>query len=509
MALISPMFRNVGLLALTLALASVGASTDEEHAANALATVKLMKTQGLDNNSCLDLANGSLKDVNDEVSTNNKLLGALNTGYECSAKGQKEVAAAQKSLDDAKATAKSVNSAVDKASAAIPVIVMPSISVLVSMGGSCDSVYKSDAYTNAAAAVITTTAAKVTADAAVVSYTNALKAAQDAANLAASQCRCDDKSKLDAQWAIASNKDIAATQASSWTQAQNILCALNGKSPCKFAAAPVLAKPALSPDTLSEACVGSLPFGVWKEQDDKATAEAAAKEVVQKETDTKEQSAKESSVKAKEQGDKESVEKAAAEAAAKKESESKENADKADKSEKEKKESEAKEDAQKETDKKEVDAKSVLESAAKEKSAKESAETAAKDAQNEANTKASDNETAEKAVANETAEKAAEKAAADAVTETAGKEVDSKLQAEAETKTETAEKAVSNETAEKAAPEEATPAPAAEEAAGVPAPEEATPAPAAEGDYVVSAPEEATPAPAASVQEADGAPAPE
>jgi len=241
------------LVCLVLALA-LAAAVEEDGLANAYETIKLMQSQGLGADACQALADSSIKDVNSAKGTTQSFLNTLDTGATCAQRGQKEVAAATQSLNDATNAASNAKSALDKASAVVPVVTIPSTAALMGMQGSCDFIYGSDTVKNANAALITAQATKTQADAQVVSYTTALKAAQDAASAAAKQCRCDAKSKLESEWTIASDPTNAATQKSSWDQAQNILCALNAKSPCNAPAVPTVVKPTLSADTQAENC---------------------------------------------------------------------------------------------------------------------------------------------------------------------------------------------------------------------------------------------------------------
>jgi len=246
------MLRTIVCLALALALA---AAVEEDGLANAHDTIKLMKSQGLGADACQALAESSIQDVNSAKGTTQSFLNTLDTGATCAQRGQKEVAAAKQSLNDATNAASHAKSALDNASAVVPVITIPSVATLMGMRETCDFIYGSDAVKNANAALVTAQVTKTQADAQVVSYTTALKAAQDAASAAAKQCRCDAKSKLESEWTIASDPTNAATQKSSWDQAQNILCALNAKSPCNAPAVPTLVKPILSADTQAENCI--------------------------------------------------------------------------------------------------------------------------------------------------------------------------------------------------------------------------------------------------------------
>jgi len=255
------MRRNIVFLALALALVS---AVEENAFGEALATIKLMKSQGLGANECQALADSSLKAVNGDKDTSQTLLNSLSTGSECAQSGQTEVAAATQNLNDATDAATKAKSALDKANAVVPAIVVPSTSALMSMGESCDFFYKSDAFILGKAAVTTAQAKKTNADAQVVSYAAALQAAKDAATKMAKKCRCDAKTNLASQWAIVSNPTSAASQKSEWDKAQNILCALSGKSPCNAPAVPTVVKRTLSADTEAETCNPAVVYYKYK-----------------------------------------------------------------------------------------------------------------------------------------------------------------------------------------------------------------------------------------------------
>ena len=255
------MLRTIVCLALTLALA---AAAVEDGIVNALETIKLMESQGIGADACQALAESSIKDASSANANTQSFLNSLDTGATCAQHGQKEIAAATQNLNDAINAATNAKSALDEANTAVPDVKIPSITLIMSMKGSRDFIYDyiygSDAVKNADAAIVTAQVTKTQADAQVVPLTTALKAAEDAANAAAKLCRCNAKSALESQWTIASDPGNAAIRKSSWEQAQNILCALNAKSPCNAPAVPTLVKPTLSADTQAQLCDGSTPW---------------------------------------------------------------------------------------------------------------------------------------------------------------------------------------------------------------------------------------------------------
>jgi len=246
------MLRNIVCLALALAFVR---AAEEDASVNALATIELMKSQGLDESACTALANDAIKSINSSQSTNSKLLIDLKLGSDCAAASQTDVTAARKSLDDATTAATAAAEALTKANAVVPNIVVPSIAALVSIGSTCDF-YKSDAVTGPMGVMNGAKSAKDKADEKVVSLTTALKDATIAAENALKTCRCAAKKELETTWTTVTDPTKIATDKSGWDQAQNLLCALNKKSPCDAPVLPTLSKPALSAEVAAQVCDG-------------------------------------------------------------------------------------------------------------------------------------------------------------------------------------------------------------------------------------------------------------
>lgn len=262
---------NVVFLALAFALAIAVKGSPSQDLADAHDAVKLMQSQGAGADACQALAESSINDVNSDVASNTALLNVLSTGAECAQKGQNEVKSAQNNLNTAQNDQDKAKSDLSSANAVTPSVTVPSMSALMTMGDTCDFLFKSDAYENAAAAILNAQNVKIGVDSRVSRFTSDLSAAQVAAKAAASKCRCDARAKLESQWSIVSNPKTAADRAASWTQAQNILCALQNKATCIFPAVPTMTKPVLTADTMAESCVSAPKYlGCYRDTETRA-----------------------------------------------------------------------------------------------------------------------------------------------------------------------------------------------------------------------------------------------
>ena len=285
------MLRTVVCLAFALSLVF---AVEEDHIAGAHETIKLMKSQGADANACNDLAQSSIKDVNNAFDSNQAQLNALSTGSECSPNAERDsgVAAAQKVVDDTTAAQTTAQANLDAAKNVVPQIQTPSVYALsLNSGKTCDWAY-STSYQTANAAMtdaqttLTKSTAAVTASQASLANTKATSARQ------AKACQCNVVATSDKIWATVSAAGPKNDRATSWTKSQNILCALSGTSPCTFPPVPEATRPALSPDTAAVA--------------DTCRAEAIAAEQGQKEQVQKdEQSTKQEQANKQEQATKE------------------------------------------------------------------------------------------------------------------------------------------------------------------------------------------------------------
>lgn len=179
---------------------------------------------GKDQGACADLAAATIKEVQNEVATQQKILDSLDTGSDCPNKGQAAVDAAQSSLDQAN---KDKTDAEAAAASAVntPVSIAPkSLSGLTP--GNCAPFFTDPAYVAAVAARDAAKAAAAQAAGAVPGAQAGLKAAQDAQKEAIKECQCAVRAAYEKAWAAtnANNDENAKV----FTKGEHMKCVLAG-----------------------------------------------------------------------------------------------------------------------------------------------------------------------------------------------------------------------------------------------------------------------------------------
>merc|ERR1711988_1529839 len=179
--------------------------------AEAKATVESMIQAGKDEGACADLAAASIKEVEDAVDSNQKILDGLDTGADCPNKGQSAVDAAQSALDNAQNEKQSADAAA--AAAASASVDFGSVPLSSLTPGQCDVFFNGAAYTSAVATKESTANAAIQAGAAVTAAEAGLKAAQEAQQDAIAECQCAAKKAYEAAWEAANANNDANDKA--------------------------------------------------------------------------------------------------------------------------------------------------------------------------------------------------------------------------------------------------------------------------------------------------------
>lgn len=234
-------------------LVQVGVTAAED----AKATVDALMKSGKDQGACADLAASTIKEVNDSVDAQQKILDSLDTGADCGKQGQGPVDAANQAITDAQKAKSDADSGLASAhSAPVQFAAVPLDNL---SEGQCSVFFDDVAYT---AAKQTLDAAQKAADeaaGAVTAAQSALTAAQDEQAKAIENCRCAAKKGLENAWEAATANNDSNQKA--YAKGKHMECVLAGTSPaeCQVGDIPAVTKPnldadAMAVDTKSESC---------------------------------------------------------------------------------------------------------------------------------------------------------------------------------------------------------------------------------------------------------------
>merc|ERR1740138_213627 len=165
---------------------------------------------GKDQGACADLAAATIKEVQDEVATQQKILDSLDTGADCPNKGQAAVDSAQSTLDQANKDKTDADAAASSAANAPMNIAPKPLSGLTP--GECAPFFSDPAYV-----------------AAVAAAQAGLKAAQDAQQEAIKECQCAVRAAYNKAWAAANDNNDQNTKV--FTKGEHMKCVLDGTPP--------------------------------------------------------------------------------------------------------------------------------------------------------------------------------------------------------------------------------------------------------------------------------------
>jgi hypothetical protein len=223
----------------------------------AKATVQSMITAGKDEGACADLAAATIKEVEDSVDGQQKMLDSLDTGADCPNKGQDAVDAAQGALDQANKDKEDADAAAATAANADVNFGPKPLSGLTP--GNCESFFSDPAYTSAKAAEESAKQAATQAAGAVSTAEAGLKAAQDAQKAAIAECQCAAKKGYEDAWEAANSNNAANEKA--YTKGKHMACVLAGTPPadCDVGAIPKVTAITLAAGTQDANCEAPTP----------------------------------------------------------------------------------------------------------------------------------------------------------------------------------------------------------------------------------------------------------
>lgn len=244
--------RVVILLALSVAATALPfeESLVEVHA-EAQAEVNSLLAAGKSDKECKSLAKLDIKQVEDTVKKQNKILKALDDGKDCANEGQAAVKAAEKALKGAKKDLKNANAEEENA------LTKP-LKYEVKFGAVKDQacvVQKSDSlFTDAKIAYDKAVKAHEKAKGAKgIAETN-LKNAKDQAKKDVHACLCKTQKAHNEAWRIATEGNAERQKA--FAKGKHMLCVLGGKSlsKCPAAKAPTPKKPKMRKEVAAAKC---------------------------------------------------------------------------------------------------------------------------------------------------------------------------------------------------------------------------------------------------------------
>jgi len=222
-------FLTVALaLPATTPFQEVGATTaGYDAAADAKDTVAVLLQEGKDEGACASLADASIKEVEDSVSSAQKILDALDTGADCHKEGQAAVDQAQTALDNAKQAAADADAAAAKA-ASTPVKFNP-VPFSSLKEGVCDTFFSDPHYLQAKQEAKAAKDAATKAAGAVTAAETALTAAKKAQEEAVAKCQNDVRCAYDKAWTAANEQNESNEKV--YTKGKHMKCVLDGTPP--------------------------------------------------------------------------------------------------------------------------------------------------------------------------------------------------------------------------------------------------------------------------------------
>ena len=227
------------------------------------AFVQAMTNSGGTEQDCRDFASNTISEITTTVQSQQGLLDAFDTGAGCASEGQGLVTVAQAGLTRAQVALATAEGAAATALAAMntacEVDVNFDIPLDIILQSSCYETARVPAYVTAQSDCDSARSVKATADAAVVAADSHVDAAQslldeavaEAARLM-SECYCRVQTQQADAWGAATA--ASSTHAADWTQAHQILCAVDQSSSCTVPPTPTLTQPQVHSGMQDEQC---------------------------------------------------------------------------------------------------------------------------------------------------------------------------------------------------------------------------------------------------------------
>merc|ERR1711871_1809059 len=217
-----------------------------------------MLQEGKDEGACASLASATIKEVEDGVAGQQKILNALDTGASCPSEGQAGVDAAQNSLNSATSALSDAQKAFNDANAA-PVSVGPQAFSSL-QEGNCAFFFSDPAYASAKEAFKTAKDQLEKAKGAKASAETALATAKEAQKKAIRECQCDVRSAYNKAWKAANTNNDENEKA--YTKGKHMKCVLEGTPPasCSVGSIPKVTAITLDSGVPAEACAKHVSY---------------------------------------------------------------------------------------------------------------------------------------------------------------------------------------------------------------------------------------------------------
>lgn len=210
--------------------------------AAARASINELLQSGQDENACEELANQTIKQVEDTVNGEQKMLDELDDGSACPSLGQDAVDGAQKIFDDATKAKEDADEAHKAAQNADVSFAPKPLNTLTE--GQCDVFFEDPAFTEAVKAEMAAKSDAEKAAGEVTAADEALNAAKDAQAKAIKECQCKVRADYDKAWEAANKANDENKKA--YTQGKHMLCIIKHMGSCDVGAVP-----AVTPKTLA------------------------------------------------------------------------------------------------------------------------------------------------------------------------------------------------------------------------------------------------------------------
>jgi hypothetical protein len=221
-----------------------------QQAAHAKATSFLAKKGA---NACKALADSTEKAVTDNIAAQQEIINKMDKGAKCSEEGQQAITAMKGKLTKAEKDKKAADKAYNDANDTDVDFGKYKFSSLTK--GQCSQFFSSSAYTAAEKKVKEAKDKKSQAAGKVTATKSDVTAAEQAAKLAVTACRCNTYQAH--QKALkAANEKVKASNTAAWTEAAHLKCVLKGKAmnQCTVPALPKVKATTLAQGVGSGAC---------------------------------------------------------------------------------------------------------------------------------------------------------------------------------------------------------------------------------------------------------------
>merc|ERR1712166_23764 len=236
--------------------------------------IQAMSKSGGTDADCRTFADTTIRTIGTDVTSEQGILNAEDTGEDCAEKGQGDLANAQGKLDaankDQLAKQGVAATTLDKKKTACTASVAFNVNLDTLESSECYDTTKEQSYINAKRTCTSATSAMTKADEAVTIAKSTVKDGQqdyDNAVAAAAQlksaCHCRVKKEQAQAWTAAS--EATAAHAADWKQAHEVICALDQTTSCdELPDCPAVEQVTLSNDVSSEKCTQAQSDGCDK-----------------------------------------------------------------------------------------------------------------------------------------------------------------------------------------------------------------------------------------------------